>query len=58
MDFKRNTDVLREQAENAAKEELKNYSDIPEHYSVIMKYPNMDAKEQRIFLLCPILNLF
>ena len=44
MDFKRNTDVLREQAENAAQEELKNYSDIPEHYSVIMKYPNMDAK--------------
>ena len=39
MDFKRNTDVLREQAESAAKEELKNYSDIPEHYSVIMKYP-------------------
>ena len=43
MDFIRNTDDLIEQAENAAKEELKNYSDIPEHYSVIMKYPNMDA---------------
>ena len=28
MDFIRNTDDLIEQAENAAKEELKNYSDI------------------------------
>ena len=45
MDFKRNetADKIVE-AINAAREELKNYSDMPEHYSTIYKYPNMDAK--------------
>ena len=45
MDFNRNetADKIKE-AINAAKEELKTYSDIPEHYSTILKYPNMDAK--------------
>ena len=32
------------EAINAAKEELKTYPDMPEHYSTMMKYPNMDAK--------------
>ena len=44
MDFKGNTKEIIAQAVNAAKEELKNYTVMPEHYSVMMKHPNMDAK--------------
>ena len=44
MDIKENTKDIIVQAVNAAKEELKNYTDMPEHYSVMMKHPNMDAK--------------
>ena len=44
MDFKGNTEEIIVQAVNAAKEELENYPDMPEHYSAMMKHPNMDAK--------------
>lgn len=33
-----------QEAISAAREELKTYPNMPEHYSQIMKYPNMDAK--------------
>jgi hypothetical protein len=36
-------DIIVEAVE-AAKKELKTYKDMPEHYSVMMKYPNIDAK--------------
>ena len=45
MDFKKNETANKiMEAINAAKEELKTYPDMPEHYSTMMKYPNMDAK--------------
>ena len=44
MDVNGTTKEIIAQAVNTAKEELKNYIDMPEHYSVMMKHPNMEAK--------------
>ena len=44
MGLSEETKSIIAEAVNAAKEELENYQDIPEHYSVIMKHPGIDAK--------------
>ena len=48
MDFKENVktttgDIIRQSLE-AAMAELKDYPNIPEHYSVMMKHPNLDGE--------------
>ena len=48
MDFKENVktttgDIIKQSLE-AAKAELKDYPNIPEHYSVMMKHPNLEGE--------------
>ena len=44
MDFKENTKDIIAEVVNAAKAELENYQDMPEHYSTMLKHPSIDAK--------------